>query len=331
MPNAAAILDIQGLKTHFYTSKGVIPAVDDVSLSLHRGQVLGLVGESGCGKSITALSILRLVPSPPGRIVGGKIEFAGRELTALSVKELHAIRGNEIAMIFQEPMTSLNPVYTVGRQVMEILQLHQQLDKKSAREKTVEMFELVGIPEAARRVDAYPHQLSGGLRQRVMIAMALSCRPQLLIADEPTTALDVTVQAQILRLMRKLQSEMNSAILLITHDLGVVAEMCDYVVVMYAGKIMEQAPVEALFEQPLHPYTLGLLNSIPKLYQEDQRLYSIKGMVPNLLYLPRGCKFQPRCDAATALCREQEPALFAAGTGRLVRCWRYAEQAGGVR
>lgn len=319
------ILKITGLRTHFYTGKGVIPAVDDVNLSMYKGKVLGLVGESGCGKSITALSILRLVPSPPGKIVDGEIEFAGKDILKMSENEMFSIRGNEISMIFQEPMTSLNPVYTVGKQVMEVLRLHQKVEKSEARKKTIEMFELVGIPEAPKRMGVYPYQLSGGLRQRVMIAMALSCRPKLLIADEPTTALDVTVQAQILRLMRNLQKEIDSAILLITHDLGVVAEMCDDVIVMYAGKVMEQATVYELFEEPLHPYTLGLLNSIPKLNQENGRLYSIKGMVPNMLYLSGGCKFYPRCDYVKNICRQKEPGLFEAKPGHLVRCWKYQE------
>jgi len=317
-----AVLRISGLKTHFFTGGGILPAVDDISIVVKRGMVLGVVGESGCGKSITALSILRLVSSP-GRIVSGRIEFMGKNLLDLSVNEMHSIRGNQIAMIFQEPMTSLNPVYTVGKQVMEPLKLHQKLDTKSARAKTIEMFELVGIPDAAKRVDVYPHQLSGGLRQRVMIAMALSCKPQLLITDEPTTAVDVTVQAQILRLMRKLQQETQSAILLITHDLGVVAEMCDDVVVMYAGKIMEQTSVEELFDNPQHPYTVGLLESIPKLHQGNDRLYSIKGMVPNLLNLSGGCKFHPRCDHAMDVCRQSEPELFETRPGHQVRCWKY--------
>jgi len=319
-----AILEISGLRTHFFTGRGILPAVDDVSISVRREMVLGVVGESGCGKSITALSILRLV-SAPGRIVSGRIDFLGRNVLDLSLKEMHSIRGNEISMIFQEPMTSLNPVYTVGRQVIEVLQLHQKMDSRTARAKTIEMFELVGIPDAAKRVDVYPHQLSGGLRQRVMIAMALSCRPQLLIADEPTTAVDVTVQAQILRLMRKLQHETKSAILLITHDLGVVAEMCDDVAVMYAGKIMEQASVEELFDAPLHPYTLGLLRSIPKLHTGNDRLYSIKGMVPNLLNLSAGCKFHPRCEFATDICRQSEPGLFETRPGHLVRCWKFGK------
>lgn len=318
------LLKIIDLKTQFFTSKGILPAVDEVSLSIKRNMVLGIVGESGCGKSVTALSILRLV-SPPGHIVSGRIEFMGRNILELSQKEMFSIRGNDISMIFQEPMTSLNPVHTVGKQVVEVLRLHQAMDAKAARQRTIEMFELVGIPDAAKRVDVYPHQLSGGLRQRVMIAMALSCKPQLLIADEPTTAVDVTVQAQILRLIRKLQQETKSAILLITHDLGVVAEMCDDVVVMYAGKVMEQAPVEVLFDDPLHPYTWGLLKSIPKVHQENDRLYSIKGMVPNLLKLPKGCVFHPRCEAAMEICRQSRPELVEVKPGHLVRCWKHKE------
>jgi len=317
------LLRITGLKTHFTTAKGTLRAVDGISLTLHRGKVLGLVGESGCGKSITAMSILRLI-SPPGRIVEGRIEYDGEDILKKSKKEMFSIRGNEISMIFQEPMTSLNPVYTVGAQVSEALMLHQGMDRRSARLKTIEMFELVGIPDSARRVDVYPHQLSGGLRQRVMIAMALSCRPRLLIADEPTTAVDVTVQAQILRLMRTLQKEIDSAILFITHDLGVVAEMCDDVAVMYAGKIVEQAGVEELFDRSRHPYTVGLLNSIPKLHQENDRLYCIKGMVPNLLFLSAGCTFHPRCDHAMEICARREPQLQEIEPGHLVRCWKYA-------
>lgn len=322
------MLKIRGLKTYFFTDRGVVPAVDDVNLQVSKGKVLGIVGESGCGKSITALSILRLIPSPPGKIVEGSIEFNGRNLLELPMDEMFSLRGNEISMIFQEPMTSLNPVYTVGHQVMEVFMLHQNMDKNKAREKAIEMFKLVGIPEPEKRIDVFPHQLSGGLRQRVMIAMALSCRPRLLIADEPTTALDVTVQAQILRLMRKLQDEIGSAIILITHDLGVVAEMSDDVIVMYAGKIMEQADVFELFDDPLHPYTWGLLKSIPQMDRENERLYSIKGIVPNLLTLSKGCKFYPRCEHAAPLCAQQEPELFEVKPGHLVRCWKYQREGG---
>jgi len=321
------LLSIQGLKTYFYTDKGVLPAVDDVSLTAYKGRVLGIVGESGCGKSMTALSILRLIPSPPGRIVGGRIMFDGRNILDLSVNEMCHLRGNEISMIFQEPMTSLNPVYTVGRQVMEVSMLHRRMNRTQAREEAVRMFKLVGIPEAEKRIDVYPHQLSGGLRQRVMIAMVLSCRPKLLIADEPTTALDVTVQAQILKLMRDLQREIDSAIILITHDLGVVAEMCDEVLVMYAGRVVEQAQVFDLFDNPRHPYTEGLLKSIPKLHQDDAApLYSIKGMVPSLLGLDGGCRFHPRCEAATELCVRREPEFTEVSPGHQVRCWKYRER-----
>jgi oligopeptide/dipeptide ABC transporter ATP-binding protein len=315
------MLKIQELKTYFYTDKGVVKAVDGVSLDVGRGKILGLVGESGCGKSVTALSILKLVQCPPGKIIDGSIVLDGKDLLKMSPKRMREIRGNEISMIFQEPMTSLNPVYKVGRQVMEALMIHEKIDKNEARKKTVEMFEMVGIPEAEKRIEAYPHQLSGGLRQRVMIAMALICKPKLLIADEPTTALDVTIQAQILKLMKELQKETNASIILITHDLGVVAEVCDYVNVMYAGKIMEYADVFEIFESPLHPYTWGLLNSIPKLHENNNELYSIKGMVPSLLSLPKGCRFHPRCEFATSRCREEEPELVEFKKGHFVRCW----------
>lgn len=317
------MLNVEDLKTYFFTDKGSVPAVDGISFKVGAGKVLGIVGESGCGKSITALSILRLIPSPPGKIVAGSILFNGKKLLDLSVKEMHSIRGNEISMIFQEPMTSLNPVYTGGKQVMEVFNLHQNLNKEDARIKAIEMFNLVGIPEAEKRIDAYPHQLSGGLRQRVMIAMALSCRPKLLIADEPTTALDVTVQAQILRLMKNLQEEIDSSIILITHDLGVVAEMCDDVLVMYTGRIMEQANVYSLFETPLHPYTQGLLKSIPNLHKDNKSLYNIKGLVPNLLNLAKGCKFHPRCEFVQDICAEKEPELFEVTKEHFVRCWKY--------
>lgn len=323
MSDNDVMLSVEGLKTYFFTDKGIVPAVDDISFAVGAGKVLGIVGESGCGKSMTALSILRLIPTPPGRIVAGNILFAGKNLLDLSIKQMHSIRGNEISMIFQEPMTSLNPVYTVGKQVMEVLRLHQNLHKEAARAKAIEMFNLVGIPEAEKRIDTYPHQLSGGLRQRVMIAMALSCRPKLLIADEPTTALDVTVQAQILRLMKNLQDEIDSSIILITHDLGVIAEMCDDVLVMYTGRIMEQADVYSLFENPLHPYTKGLLQSIPNLHKDNESLYNIKGLVPNLLNLADGCKFHPRCEFVQDICIEKEPELFEVTKGHFVRCWKY--------
>lgn len=317
------MLAVTGLKTYFFTAKGILPAVDDIDFRVKKGKILGIVGESGCGKSMTALSLMRLVPEPTGKIVGGSIVLDGKNLLELTEKEMCAIRGNEIAMIFQEPMTSLNPVYTVGKQVMEAVILHQHLPKAEAREKTLEMFKLVGIPEPEKRLKVYPHQLSGGLRQRVMIAMALCCRPKLLIADEPTTALDVTVQAQILQLMQNLQTELNSAIILITHDMGVVAEVCDEVVIMYAGKIVEQANVFELFEHCLHPYTAGLLKALPTLRQSGERLYNIPGMLPNLLQLPQGCRFYPRCEQAVQLCAEQEPELTEVRPGHFVRCLKY--------
>jgi peptide/nickel transport system ATP-binding protein len=317
------MLEVKGLKTSFFTKRGVIPAVDDVSFAVKRGKILGIVGESGCGKSMTALSLMGLVPVPPGKIVDGSIVLDGKNLLKLTEKEMAEIRGNEMSMIFQEPMTSLNPVYTVGKQVMEALILHQHLNKDQAKEKALEMFTLVGIPDPKKRLGTYPHQLSGGLRQRVMIAMALSCRPKLLIADEPTTALDMTVQAQILKLMKNLQQELHSAIVLITHDLGVVAEVCDEVVIMYAGKIVEQANVFELFDHCLHPYTTGLLKSLPSLQGNSQRLYSIPGMVPNLLQMPKGCKFYPRCQDASPCCAEQEPDLFEVSHGHFVRCLKY--------
>ncbi|TWH45002.1 peptide/nickel transport system ATP-binding protein [Sporomusa sp. KB1] len=316
------MLTVTGLKTYFFTNKGVIPAVDDVSFTVKKGRIVGIVGESGCGKSMTALSLMGLVPAP-GKIVAGSIILDRKNLVNLTEKEMCQVRGNEMSMIFQEPMTSLNPVYTVGRQVMEAAILHQQLGKAEAKEKALAMFKLVGIPEPQKRLDAYPHQLSGGLRQRVMIAMALSCRPKLLLADEPTTALDVTVQAQILQLMKKLQTELDSAIVLITHDMGVVAEVCDDVTIMYAGKIVEQANVFELFDNCLHPYTAGLLKALPTFRKSGERLYNIPGMLPNLLQLPKGCRFFPRCESASAICAEQEPDLVDVGQGHLVRCVKY--------
>ncbi|HEX3884654.1 MAG TPA: ABC transporter ATP-binding protein [Stellaceae bacterium] len=324
------LLEVDELKTWFFTRDGVVRAVDGVSLHVMPGETLAIVGESGCGKSVTALSILRLVPSPPGRIVSGSIRFAGRDLLALSEAEMRDVRGNDISMIFQEPMTSLNPVLTIGRQIAETLTLHQGLDRKAALERAVEMLRLVHIPEARRRIGQYPHQLSGGMRQRVMIAMALACNPKLLIADEPTTALDVTIQAQILDLMRELKDKIDAAIVLITHDLGVVAEMAQRVVVMYAGRKAEEAPVGPLFRRPLHPYTKGLLNSIPHLGAtliergagaegEAERLVEIPGTVPSLRDPIPGCAFADRCGFATDICHraappfeEKEPDHFAA-------------------
>jgi oligopeptide/dipeptide ABC transporter ATP-binding protein len=316
------LLAIENLKTYFYTREGVIPAVDGVNLTIRPGGTLALVGESGCGKSVTALSIMRLVPTPPGKIADGRIIFNGENLLEKTDSAMRAIRGNEISMIFQEPMTALNPVFTVGRQISEAIILHQGLSKQEAQMKAVEMLRLVGIPSPERRVDDYPHQMSGGMRQRVMIAMALSCNPKLLIADEPTTALDVTIQAQILDLMKALQEELQTAILLITHDLGVVAETVEEVAVMYLGKIVEQAKVNELFANPLHPYTIGLLGSIPKLHEDRERLHVIEGMVPDPLRMPGGCRFHPRCRFAEAICLREEPPITKLPEDHLVRCWR---------
>jgi peptide/nickel transport system ATP-binding protein len=307
-----ALLEVKNLKTQFRTDEGTFLAVDDISFSLEKGKTLGIVGESGCGKSVTSLSIMRLIPNPPGKIVGGEILFNGKDLLKISEEEMRKIRGNEIAMIFQEPMTSLNPVFTCGYQIAEAIALHQKgLTKKQVREKTIDMLKLVGMPEPDKRVDEYPHQLSGGMRQRVMIAMALSCNPSLLIADEPTTALDVTIQAQILELVRKLQREFNASMILITHDLGVVAETCDFVAVMYAGRIIEYGTVEDIFYRPRHRYTKGLLDSIPHFEtgHRRERLETIKGLVPNLMNIPKGCRFNDRCNFAQDDCRAQDPAL----------------------
>jgi oligopeptide/dipeptide ABC transporter ATP-binding protein len=321
---AQAVLQIENLKTHFFTSIGTVRAVDGVSYSVASGETLGVVGESGCGKSVSALSILRLIADPPGRIVGGAIRFEGKNLLELSEAEMEEIRGNEISMIFQEPMTSLNPLYTVGGQIAESVALHQSLSRKEARARAVDMLRRVYIPEPERRAHAYPHQLSGGMRQRVMIAMALACNPKVLIADEPTTALDVTIQAQILDLMRELQETFGTAIMLITHDMGVVAENADRVVVMYAGRKVEEAPADQLFDHPGHPYTIGLLGSIPHLGsvgQERTRLNEIKGIVPSLFNLPPGCSFAPRCAKATQRCREIEPPLDEHRPGHFIACW----------
>jgi len=317
------LLEIRDLVTEFRTGDGPVRAVDGVSFEIAPRTTLGVVGESGSGKSVTALSIMRLVASPPGRIAAGSIRYGGRDLLTLRPAEMRAIRGNRIAMIFQEPMTSLNPVFTVGDQVAEAVRLHQHKSRREARAIAIDMFRRVGIPSPEDRVDAYPHQLSGGMRQRVMIAMALACRPDLLIADEPTTALDVTIQAQILDLLRSLQRELGMSILLITHDLGVVAETCDEVIVMYAGRIVERAPTEALFAAPRHHYTAGLLRSVPSYGDaaggEPARLQEIRGMVPSLGELPPGCKFADRCPAVAERCRAEEPRLVPLGASR-VRC-----------
>ena len=319
------ILEIENLKTYFYTYEGVAKAVDGVSCALAKGEPLGVVGESGCGKSVTALSVLRLIPVPPGKIMGGRILFKGENLLDLSEDEMRKIRGNRISMIFQEPMTSLNPVFTVGNQIEETFKLHQGLSKKEAREKTVEMLRLVNIPSPERAVMRYPHELSGGMRQRVMIAMALACNPEILIADEPTTALDVTIQAQILDLMNKLKEELGMTIILITHNLGVVAETAKRVIVMYAGKIVEEAETKMLFGDPQHPYTMGLLKSIPilgdKIRRGKVRLNEIPGVVPSLYELPLGCKFSTRCPSVMDICKEKEPELKEIEKGHFSSCW----------
>jgi peptide/nickel transport system ATP-binding protein len=319
----APLLEIRGLKTHFATDDGMVQAVDGVDLVVDRGETLGVVGESGCGKTVTALSVLKLIAMPPGRIVDGQILWQGRDLVPLRGRELDLIRSKEIAIIFQEPMTSLNPVYTVGEQIAEVLRRHEGLGRRAAHEKTVEMLRLVQIPNAQRRVNDYPHQFSGGMRQRVMIAMALSCSPKLLIADEPTTALDVTIQAQILELLQDLKSRLGMAVMLITHAMGVVAETAQRVVVMYAGKVVEEAPVRQLFGRPLHPYTRGLIRSMPRIDRaatRKTRLEAIGGVVPSLLDPPPGCRFAPRCRFAAAVCREAVPPLREIEAGHRVAC-----------
>jgi peptide/nickel transport system ATP-binding protein len=315
------LLNVSNLTTYFRTDGGVAQAVDGVSFTLDKGETLGLVGESGCGKSVTSLSIMQLIPQPPGEIVSGEIYFGGRDLLLLDEDEMREVRGNDIAMIFQEPMTSLNPVFTCGSQIDEAVMLHQGLDKDAARGKTVEMLEFVGISDPEQRANEYPHQLSGGMRQRIMIAMALSCNPDLLIADEPTTALDVTIQAQILELLARLQKELGMAVLMITHDLGVIAEVADRVAVMYAGKIVEAGTVEEIFTDPKHPYTQGLLASIPNLNEKKERLSVIPGTVPDATRFPAGCRFSPRCDRADTICSQKEPELHALEENRTVACW----------
>ncbi len=321
----APLLEVDNLKTYFYTRDGVVRAVDGVSFTVYPGETLAIVGESGCGKSVTSLSILRLIAEPPGKIVNGRLMFQGRDLIGLSEDAMRKVRGNEISMIFQEPMTSLNPVLTIGRQIGEALMLHRGMTRARALKRAEDMLTLVNIPEAARRIEQYPHQLSGGMRQRVMIAMALACNPRLLIADEPTTALDVTIQAQILDLMRDLKAKTGAAIVLITHDLGVVAEMAQRVVVMYAGRKVEEAPVDALFAHPRHPYTEGLLKSIPRLEaagsNERARLTEIPGMVPSLKEDIAGCVFAPRCAYAVERCQREYPPLEEKSPGHYAACW----------
>jgi oligopeptide/dipeptide ABC transporter ATP-binding protein len=315
------LLEINGLSTWFFMEMGIAKAVDDVSFYIDKGEMLGLVGESGCGKSVTSLSILRLIQSPPGKIVQGNILFRGQDLLALSESEMRHVRGNDIAMIFQEPMTSLNPVFTIGSQIIEAVRLHQNVGQKEAINRTVEMLKLVGIADPEHRIADYPHQLSGGMRQRVMIAMALSCNPDLLIADEPTTALDVTIQAQIMDLLWKLKDELGMAILLITHDLGVVAESAERMIVMYAGHIVEEGMTLAVFDNPGHPYTQGLIDSVPRLDDIHRRLAVIKGTVPDPADLPAGCPFNPRCPLATEICLEKNPELEEVETNHRARCF----------
>lgn len=315
------LLEVKNLKTYFYTESGVAQAVDSVDFEIYPGETLGVVGESGCGKSVTSLSIMRLIPEPPGKIVEGEIFFKGQDLIKLNEKEMRDIRGNEISMIFQEPMTSLNPVFTIGDQISETIILHKKVSKKEAMRQSVEMLQKVGIPLPEQRVHEYPHQLSGGMRQRVMIAMALSCNPELLIADEPTTALDVTIQAQILDLMNGLKSNLDMSIMMITHDLGVIAEVCDRVAVMYAGKVVEYTDVKTLFNNPRHPYTWGLMNSIPRLEEEVERLTAIPGIVPSALNFPEGCRYNTRCPMAQERCFKEEPALTEVEDGHQARCF----------
>ncbi len=319
---AEPLLTVNNLKTQFFTQDGVVKAVNGVSFQLMPGETLGIVGESGCGKSITAMSIMRLIPTPPGKIVDGQVVFQGKDILKMNDEQVRSIRGNDIAMIFQDPMTSLNPVLTINRQISESLELHKGMSKSEARQRAIDLLKMVGIPNAEQRVDQYPHQFSGGMRQRVMIAMALSCDPLVLIADEPTTALDVTIQAQILDLMRKLQQERGTAVMLITHDLGVVAGMSDRINVMYAGAVAETAETEELFANPRHPYTLGLLNSIPRLdMRTKQKLDPIRGLPPDLIDLPDMCPFSPRCDFSEEICERRAPALREVGPGHQVSCW----------
>jgi peptide/nickel transport system ATP-binding protein len=315
------LLAVDDLRVHLFTNRGVVRAVDGVGFALSAGKSLGIVGESGCGKTMTALSLMRLIPSPPARIVSGRIMFDGEDVVALDEPRLRALRGNAMAMIYQDPMTTLNPVFNVGEQIAEAVRLHRQASRAAALARAVEMLELVGIPDPARCAQSYPHQLSGGMRQRAVIAMALACHPKLLIADEPTTALDVTIQAQILDLMRRLQQELGTAIILITHDLGVIADLVDTVVVMYAGKVVERAPVKQLFTAPHHPYTLGLLRSVPSLETREHRMRTIEGTVPSAYAMPSGCRFHPRCGIARDVCRTDEPPLVPDGVGGEAACW----------
>jgi oligopeptide/dipeptide ABC transporter ATP-binding protein len=322
LPATRSLLEVRDLRTYFASERGEVRAVDGVDFTLERGRTLGIVGESGCGKSVTALSIMGLVPQPPGRVAGGEVLLEGEDLLKAPARRLRDLRGDKLSMIFQEPMTSLNPAFPVGEQIAEALLRHRKLTPRDAHEKAVEMLRRVRIPSPERRVADYPHQLSGGMRQRVMIAMALACNPQLLIADEPTTALDVTIQAQILELMRVLRAELGTAIILITHDLGVIAELADDVIVMYAGKVIERCPASRLFAEPQHPYTIGLLGSIPRLHLEQERLASIEGFVPDAAAFPQGCRFHPRCPFAVEKCRSEVPPLLPMAENHFAACWR---------
>ncbi|WP_039042817.1 ABC transporter ATP-binding protein [Sporosarcina sp. ZBG7A] len=327
MSERKKVLEVKDLQTTFFTDSGAIPAVDHVDFFVREGEVLGIVGESGCGKSVTSLSVMGLVPKPPGKITGGEILFQGNDLLKKSEREMRYIRGNDIAMIFQEPMTSLNPLFTIGNQMSEAILIHEKKwSKKRARARAVEMLKLVGLPRADELIDEYPHQLSGGMRQRVMIAMALVCDPKVLIADEPTTALDVTIQAQILKLMKELNTRLDTAIMLITHDLGVVAETCERVIVMYAGQVIEEASVKKIFEDPQHPYTKGLIQSVPDMRYKKDRLYSIPGNVPKPGTIKKGCKFAARCEFAFDRCLAEDPALIQTETGHQTRCFLYSEE-----
>lgn len=318
------LLEVKDLKTYFYTDEGVVKSVDGVSFSVDKGETLGVVGESGCGKSITSMSIMQLI-GKPGKIVNGEIDFKGENLLNKDKEEMRKIRGKEIAMIFQEPMTSLNPVYTVGQQIMEAVLIHEDMTKEQARERAIQMLDLVKIPDAEKRLNSYPHEFSGGMRQRVMIAMALSCNPEFLICDEPTTALDVTIQAQILNLINELKEKTGTAVMMITHDLGVISEVADNVMVMYAGQVVEYTDVDTVYEKPLHPYTQGLISCIPKLGGQEEKLSTIKGMVPSFNEMPEGCLFCPRCEYAKDICRKERPELVDLD-GHQVRCFKYTDR-----
>ncbi|MEI6875898.1 MAG: ABC transporter ATP-binding protein [Spirochaetota bacterium] len=323
---AEVILEVKNLQTFFHIDEGVVKAVDGVSFELRKGETLGIVGESGSGKSVTNLSIINMIPSPPGRIAGGEVLFMGTDLLKLSINELRSIRGNKISMIFQDPMTSLNPYLRISTQMIETIVLHQKLDKKAAKAKATEMLKLAGIPAPEKRIDQYPHQFSGGMRQRVMIAMALSCNPEILIADEPTSALDVTIQAQILDIIKDLTARLGTSVILITHSLGVVAGMCDTICVMYAGRVVERGITMEIFNEPKHPYTQGLIKSVPRIDKASkERLFSIRGQPPNVIDLPDCCPFYPRCDKAMDVCKRKYPASKDLGNGHAVSCWLYTE------